>query len=187
MTSGRMAPDCASQDSPFWRFSLAVYGRPGVPEACLTLQDLRGLDVNLLLFACFAGGRGAVLTPQHLEMLGTAVAAWHEQVVRPLRGARRWMKTRPLDAAQRGLREEIKRLELEAERLEQEALWAALPLPAGAPDRRAVAQNLSLVVLDRADLAGGADVDALETLTEASLAVAGAQTQEAGGGGESGV
>jgi uncharacterized protein (TIGR02444 family) len=162
-----------ARGSPFWRFSLAVYGRPEVPPACLTLQEMHGLDVNLLLFACFAGVRGRALTGQDLEILEAAAGPWHTQVVRPLRGARTWMKAQPMDEAERSLRERIKALELEGERIEQDKLWAALPLPDGRPDRTAVQQNLSLLVVDRADLAGGADVEALETLTEASLAAAG--------------
>jgi uncharacterized protein (TIGR02444 family) len=164
--------DTGPQESPFWRFSLAVYGRPGVAPACLTLQDMHGLDVNLLLFACFAGARGRVLTGQDLEILEAAAGPWHTQVVRPLRGARTWMKQQSMGEAESRLRERIKALELEAERLEQEKLWAALPVPEGAPDRTALVQNLSLLVVDRADLAGGADVEALETLIEASLAAA---------------
>jgi uncharacterized protein (TIGR02444 family) len=163
------------ETQPFWRFSLAVYGRPEVPAACLTLQEMHGLDVNLLLFACFSGVRGRVLTGQDLEILETAAGPWHVSVVRALRGARSWMKGQPMDAAERSLRERIKALELEAERIEQDKLWAALPLPEGRPDRAALMQNLSLLVVDRADLAGGADVEALETLTEASLAAAAVQ------------
>ncbi|WP_421706506.1 TIGR02444 family protein [Algihabitans sp.] len=159
----------SSGGSPFWRFSLAAYARPEVQEACITLQDMHGLDVNLLLYACFAGARGHALTRQELEILNGAVEAWHLEVVRPLRGARRWMKRQDLDGAGQALREGIKAAELEAERIEQEALWTALSLPEGRPSGEAIAQNLSLLLLDRADLAGGADVMALETLTEASL------------------
>jgi uncharacterized protein (TIGR02444 family) len=43
----------AEMDGPHWRFSLAVYGRAGVPPACLKLQDNLGLDVNMLLLALF--------------------------------------------------------------------------------------------------------------------------------------
>lgn len=161
-----------SEASPFWRFSLAVYSRPEVPPACLTLQEMHGLDVNLLLYACFSGTRGRILTGQDLEILEAAAGPWHAQVVRPLRGARTWMKAQPMGAAERALRERLKTLELEAERIEQDKLWAALPLREGRPQRAAVTQNLSLLVLDRADLAGGADVEALETLTAASLAAA---------------
>ena len=33
-----------------WEFSLSVYGKSGVPDACLTLQNSHCLDVNLVLF-----------------------------------------------------------------------------------------------------------------------------------------
>jgi len=33
----------------FWRFSLALYARPGVAEALVELQDRAGRDVNLQL------------------------------------------------------------------------------------------------------------------------------------------
>ena len=39
----------------FWRFSLALYARPGVAEALIALQDRAGRDVNLMLFALWAG------------------------------------------------------------------------------------------------------------------------------------
>ena len=41
--------------TPFWDFSLAVYGRPGVAPACLALQQRHGADVNLLLFCAWFG------------------------------------------------------------------------------------------------------------------------------------
>jgi len=41
------------EESPFWRFSLRFYSRPGVAAACLALQDEAGADVNLMLFLLF--------------------------------------------------------------------------------------------------------------------------------------
>ena len=46
---------------PFWDFSLALYRKPGVAAACLRLQDGPGLDVNLLLYACWTAANGAGL------------------------------------------------------------------------------------------------------------------------------
>ncbi|MGE4220898.1 MAG: TIGR02444 family protein, partial [Alphaproteobacteria bacterium] len=46
-----------ADDAALWPFSLSVYARPGVAEACLALQARRGLDVNLLLWC---GWRAAV-------------------------------------------------------------------------------------------------------------------------------
>lgn len=115
-------------DNPLWDFSLAVYGRGGVAEACLALQDRHGLDVNLLLLCCWAGAQGHALEAAEVARLMAAVADWHREVVRPLRGVRRWLKTQ--GAASAGLagpvRRTIKEKELEAERIEQLLLYRAL-------------------------------------------------------------
>jgi uncharacterized protein (TIGR02444 family) len=125
-------------DHPFWDFSVGVYGAPGVAPACLALQDRYDLDVNLLLLCCWFGrSRAAVPSRDEMRRLSEAVAAWHRNVVRPLRGVRRWLKVGgpTVPTAQREpLRQEIKRLELEAEHIEQLALAAALgPDVAGQP------------------------------------------------------
>ena len=44
------APASPSAGSPFWRFSLRFYRRREVADACITLQEQAGVDVNLLLF-----------------------------------------------------------------------------------------------------------------------------------------
>src|SRR5947207_526472 len=89
------AQDRACMDfppSPFWSFSLAIYRKPGVAEACLALQDRHGLDVNLLLAALFAGTAGTALDEDGWALLEATVGAYHREVVRPLRAARRALK-----------------------------------------------------------------------------------------------
>lgn len=114
-------------ETRFWDFSLAVYGRPGVAPACLALQDRHGLDVNLLLYCGWSGSRGRRLDARALEALDGRVAAWRDEVVLPLRAVRRWLKTQETAPGEDppALREEVKRLELEAERIEQELLFAS--------------------------------------------------------------
>jgi uncharacterized protein (TIGR02444 family) len=144
--------------NPFWEFSLATYARPGVAEACLDLQDRRGLDVNLLLFCLWAGHCGHRLSTGELAALEAAAAPWRDSVVRPLRGVRRWLK-QPADAgdaAAAALRREVQRLELAAERREQDLLHARLPLAASAPDPQAARLNLLACL--------GRDEPELETL-----------------------
>jgi uncharacterized protein (TIGR02444 family) len=151
--------------TPFWDYSLAVYARPGVAEACLALQDRHGLDVNILLFCCWAGQRGRALSAAELEGLMAAVGPWHEGVVKPLRAVRRWLKgqsTAP-GAAAEALRQEVKAQELEAERIEQQILAETLVLGEGAPAAALAAANLKAYLAwlevraaaeDTADLAG---------------------------------
>src|SRR5262249_29851992 len=120
-----------------WQFSLALYARPGVPEACLALQDRHGVDVNLVL-ACLwaaASGRGA-LDRARIAALRADSEPWQRDVVAPLRAVRRRLKDGPGPA----FRERLKALELEAERLEQQRLGAALAAAGDATDRRADAE-----------------------------------------------
>lgn len=123
---GGAAP--GSPDNPFWEFSLAVYGRAGVAAACLSLQDRRGLDVNLVLFCCWAGCGGRQLDDADLARLITAAGPWQTHVVAPLRAARRWLKT---EAPESDLRQRLQTVELEAEAIEQRRLHDTLPLVAG--------------------------------------------------------
>ncbi len=121
-------------DHPLWDFSLEVYARPGVEPACLALQEAHGADVNVLLAVIWHGARGLRQSPAELDRLGGAVADWRERVVRPLRAVRRDMKAAlgaPAPMADR-LRNRVKRLELDAEHLEQ--LLLAQLLPGGGED-----------------------------------------------------
>lgn len=148
--------------NPFWVFSLAVYDRPGVADACLALQDRLGLDVNLLLFCLWAGHCGHRLSAEELAALDAASAPWRDSVIRPLRGVRRWLKqpAQEGDADASALRREIQRLELAAERRAQDLLHARLPLAATAPDPEAARFNL-LACLGRDEPELDALLDAL--------------------------
>lgn len=115
--------------SPFWRFSLALYGRRGVAPACLRCQDEAGADVNLVLFMLWQASLGLRLDPAAVAALEARVAPWRSRVVEPLRAIRRHLKETPILPAGEAYRDRIKAVELEAERLLQEALFAAAPAP----------------------------------------------------------
>jgi uncharacterized protein (TIGR02444 family) len=155
-------------ENPFWDFSLVVYRRPGVAEACLALQDRQGLDVNLLLFCCWAGSKGQRLDAEDIARLRRSVGEWQQAVVAPLRGVRRRLKDLPdKDSGQAGaLRQAVKDCELDAERIEQAMLHDALAAGSGesapAVDRGTIAAanlaaylevaGISIEQVDRADL-----------------------------------
>jgi len=150
-------------DDPFWSFSLATYARPGVSEACLDLQDRLGLDVNLVLFALWAGaGCGVRLTVAELQRLDHAVSAWRRDVVVPLRGVRRTLKNVP---GIEPFRLRIKAAELESERLQQAALRTISGLQPGAADRDAAEANLRLLLP-----ADGVDDVTVALLVDAAMA-----------------
>ncbi len=166
--------------SPFWNFSLAVYGASAVQDECLNLQDQFGVDVNLVLLCAFLGAiHDVALAPDDIASARREVQEWHEQVVRPLRAARRNLKAaelvNALDAtATMQLRAQVKAAELESERIEQMMLerWAEAWLatrPRGkagnavstnlqallaaygiGPERLTAAKNIIATALDRA-------------------------------------
>jgi uncharacterized protein (TIGR02444 family) len=91
------------------------------------LQDGAGVDVNLLLYFCWiATVRDAPLNERELRKAVDGTATWREQVVRPLRGVRRRMKDgiggMPPESVE-ALRSEVKRIELQSERLQQDLLF----------------------------------------------------------------
>jgi len=113
-------------ENPFWDFSVAVYASAGVSDACLRLQDKRGFDVNLLLFSCWlGGGRNSALSEADWLALIKSTRMWRDEVLGPLRSARRALKTARLDGASNDhdeLRRAVQRIELDCERAQQDFL-----------------------------------------------------------------
>lgn len=114
--------------SPFWRFSLRFYRQPGVADACIALQDGCGVDVNILLFFLWlATARRCVSTTDVARAVCAQAAPWRDDVVAPLRTIRRRLKNGSAlveRSAAEVFRTKVKALELESERLQQEALFA---------------------------------------------------------------
>ena len=136
-----------ANDSAFWRFSLRFYALPDVAPACLALQDEANVDVNLMLFLLFLAESGRAITRDDVARLDASIAPWRAEVVEPLRALRRRLKSGigdvPKDASE-GLRNMVKKIELEAERLEQGRLEnAASTLGKPAPRSEAARANLA--------------------------------------------
>jgi len=150
----------SSQGEELWRFSLTVYGRSGVPERCLALQDRHGVDVNVMLYLLFRAASGTALDREAIARLDGQVEVWRTEVVRPLRAVRRALKTTEVSAIaadEDKLRSRVKSAELEAERLQQQALarlGASLgtpstpPAEAGRLSLRAYADHLGTALSD---------------------------------------
>jgi uncharacterized protein (TIGR02444 family) len=119
--------DDRTETTPFWRFSLHFYRQAGVSDACIALQDGCGVDVNLLLFLLWLADVGQVLSADDVRKLDDQVRDWRNLTIIPIREVRRKLKgARTLvdPGKQEALRNKVKALELEAERLQQEALYA---------------------------------------------------------------
>jgi uncharacterized protein (TIGR02444 family) len=116
-----------TETTPFWRFSLHFYRGAGVSDACIALQDEQGVDVNLLLFLFWLADDGRQLSADEVKKLDDAVRDWRNLTIVPIRDTRRKLKgaRTVVDAAtQEVFRNKVKAIELDAERLQQAALFA---------------------------------------------------------------
>jgi len=130
--------------NPFWEFSVDVYGRDGVPAACLALQEDCGVDINMVLFCCWAGDVGnRQLGLQGVRNALGTINGWHIDVVKGLRSVRNHLKFgfRGFDDdTVKELRQRILKIELDTERLEQDRLAQAVsmtPAPGLSPEQKA--------------------------------------------------
>ncbi len=119
----------ASHESEgFWDFSVRTYRTDGVPDACLSLQNDYGADVNMLLYCCWVGACKGQFDHELFTNASEFSTLWADHVVVPLRSARTWMKQTGCDtgpvptAACMQLREEIKSVEFAAEKMQQQVL-----------------------------------------------------------------
>lgn len=115
-------------EHPFWDWSLEIYGRSVVEASLLDLQYRLGLDVNLLLFACWIGatGRGCLSDSEWARLID-GTDDWRTNVIEPIRAVRRHLKGRGDMPGASKLRERVKALELEAEHAAQLAIAGMAP------------------------------------------------------------
>ncbi len=163
MAAGRAA-------NPFWTYSLRLYKRPGVAPACLALQERLGLDVNVLLFCLWTASRGERLPARTVTLVAGLSQLWSAHVVRPLRHARRFLK--PLSLP--GLRRDVARVELAAERVEQDLLLRLAPrrpraAPASAAAADVAADNLAAYLGRIRAAAQAADIRHIAAILEAAF------------------
>ena len=95
------------------------------------MQEDAGVDVNLLLFLLWHAKQRRRLSAADVAALESQIAPWRDLTVLPLRSVRRGLKSPPALVAAptaEAFRNRIKAVELEAERLQQEAMYALAPL-----------------------------------------------------------
>jgi uncharacterized protein (TIGR02444 family) len=156
--------------NPFWSFSLALYGRPGVAPALIGLQDRLGLDVNMLLFCCWAGTVGRPLSADDIAAVEQVAEPWQAEIVRPLRAVRRRLKAGFAGlsaAAVEAYRKRVNELEIAGEQLAQDAMAGLLPAtPTLPPSAALIAGNLKAYLRVRRVVVGPAEEDDLTAVLQ---------------------
>jgi uncharacterized protein (TIGR02444 family) len=118
-----------------WPYALEVYGRPGVEPLLLALQDAHGQCPPFLLWSLWLAASGRPAAPAKLAAGAELARAWQDAAVAPLRTLRRDLKRRggaKTAQARSRIRDGVKALELEAERMLLQMLEKASPAPAAA-------------------------------------------------------
>lgn len=115
-------------DTPLWLFSLNFYSLKGVRESLLAFQDFSGANVNILLLLLWLASRRRSLSLNEVDEIIGSTNSWNKNVVIPLRKIRQNLKKNDEGIVSENsflLREKIKILEFEAEKIEQRALFDA--------------------------------------------------------------
>ena len=121
--------DAALSPDGFWEFSLAFYAREQVGAACLSLQDRRGADVNILLLCCWLSTLKLTIDEGGLRSAVEAVADWRRDVLEPLRAVRRQAVNAPMEidkAERRAIKEGLLAAELDCEHAAQARIVAVV-------------------------------------------------------------
>ena len=102
--------------SDLWSFTLDFYARAGVEQACLDLQA-SGSNVCVLLCGVWLARNGIPCNGERVLQIRQLAAPWHDNVIQPLRQLRtQWRDSAQHDVQLGALREQIKAMELGAER-----------------------------------------------------------------------
>lgn len=103
---------------------VSLYKTGTISDLCLALQHEYDADVPVFLICLMADRAELGLDALAFEDWIASAEAWRESVIRPLRQVRTTLKAQQVTGDANALRERIKSVELEAERLHVEALGA---------------------------------------------------------------
>jgi len=114
-----------------WAYGLDIYGRPGAEARFLALQDAHGQNVCFLIWSLWMAAEGRPADTATLAAGAALARSWEAAAVAPLRAIRRDLKTSTAGGARRRerLRDAVRQLELQAERMLLEMLQDASPAP----------------------------------------------------------
>lgn len=180
----------ASPRTPLWDFCLDVYGQTDVEQECLALQERFGVDVNLLLFAAYAGAvEGIALSESETAEASETIADWHGDVVRSLRKARQALKASSrriaseLAGPAEALRAAVKTAELESERIELSLLsaWLSAGVRERSDREEALRANVARLLARY-----GADIEDARSILRAAISAASKKQATARPGGSAG-
>ena len=114
------AAETSLPEHPFWQFSCQLYQERSVKQACLGLQNQLGMNVNVVLFACWlaVSGRGR-LQAADFTRIKRVIGHWHQSITAKLRHFRQQMSQQVAANDDFNLVNAVQQDELVAEHIEQ--------------------------------------------------------------------
>jgi len=161
-----MTANSPSDANPLWDFAVALYSNPAVEETALQLQNEHGINVNLLLWACWLDVMNQPVHPARFTEAETLIAPLQNHWVEPIRQLRRAASEPHL----KPLKSALLAAELEAEKqvlavLYQYSTDNDLDKPVRPTTKKL--QNVNAYLLQSAPIINGAAI--IATLSAASV------------------
>lgn len=155
-----------------WKFALKVYLKPGVPDACIHLQDRCGVDINVLLVALYGATElGIKVDDRRLKALCDCGRLIRTEAVLPIREIRQRLKPLAIGSPLTLVRNIVKEAELKAEQCQQakmaEMLTQWFPEEPGEDPETLILRILAFYRAETGEI-DGKDYQAVRLIAEAA-------------------
>lgn len=107
----------------FWQFACRLYDEEGMQTRLLGYQNQQGKNVNVCLLLYYLDSLELALNESQLNQLELCIGEFDEQVLKPLRTARAYLKANQSEIADYArIRKELLSAELKLEKKQQQML-----------------------------------------------------------------
>ena len=107
----------------FWQFACRLYDEEGMQTRLLGYQNQQGKNVNVCLLLYYLDSLELALNESQLNQLELCIGEFDQQVLKPLRTARGYLKANQVDIADYAtIRKELLSAELKLEKQQQQML-----------------------------------------------------------------
>ncbi|MBB1292750.1 TIGR02444 family protein [Pseudoalteromonas sp. SG43-7] len=107
----------------FWQFACQLYSKDGMQARLLDYQNQQGKNVNLCLLLYYLDSLNLAISQAQLSKLEQCISAFDQQVLKPLRTSRAYLKANHTEIADyAAIRKELLSAELKLEKQQQQML-----------------------------------------------------------------
>ena len=122
-------------NSELWNYSTQIWTLPEVERICIDMQNDHDINVNILLYCCWAGEKNLILSDDDMQALLDTVQPW-QTIIKPLRDSRKMMQQHLIAMPANMVDQTVanmSEMELNAEHMTQLAMEKVLKLESISP------------------------------------------------------